>query len=253
MSYQERIVLDPEIRFGKPTVRGTRITVADILSYLAGGMSEEQILADFPQLAAEDIRACLAFAAERERRLASSSSPWWVRKAQELSVVKLLFDENLAARLANDLADAYPDSTHVLSLGLGGTSDRTIWDHAGAENFILVTKDEDFHRLSVLLGPPPKVVWIRLGNCATADVERLLRLRREEVRAFAEQTEVAFLALGWYRERNVPPNNTMQPTTESVTPFACAKAAPLSVAADRERSARVLVHRRSWSWSSTKL
>jgi uncharacterized protein (DUF433 family) len=75
MSYQERIVLDPEIRFGKPTVRGTRITVADILSYLAGGMSEEQILADFPQLAAEDIRACLAFAAERERRLASSSSP----------------------------------------------------------------------------------------------------------------------------------------------------------------------------------
>jgi uncharacterized protein (DUF433 family) len=73
MDYGDRIVLDPEIRFGKPTVRGTRITVGDVLSYLAGGMSEEEILADFSQLSHEDIRACLAFAAERERRLASVS------------------------------------------------------------------------------------------------------------------------------------------------------------------------------------
>jgi uncharacterized protein (DUF433 family) len=71
MDYGDRIVLDPEIRFGKPTVRGTRITVGDVLSYLAGGMSEEEILVDFPQLSREDIRACLAFAAERERRLVS--------------------------------------------------------------------------------------------------------------------------------------------------------------------------------------
>ncbi len=71
MDYREHIVVDPEIRFGKPTVRGTRITVGDVLSYLAGGMSEDQILADFPQLSREDLRACLAFAAERERRLAS--------------------------------------------------------------------------------------------------------------------------------------------------------------------------------------
>lgn len=67
----ERIVLDPEIRFGKPTIRGTRITVEDVLSYLAAEMSEQEILADFPQLTHEDIRACLAFAAARERRLAS--------------------------------------------------------------------------------------------------------------------------------------------------------------------------------------
>jgi uncharacterized protein (DUF433 family) len=74
MSYRERIVVDPQVRFGKPTVRGSRIAVADVLSYLAGGMGEDEILADFPQLDREDIRACLAFAAERERRLASSSS-----------------------------------------------------------------------------------------------------------------------------------------------------------------------------------
>jgi uncharacterized protein (DUF433 family) len=69
MSFQDRIVIEPEIRFGKPCVRGTRITVGDVLSYLASGMSEGEILADFPQLTGDDIRACLAFAAERERRV----------------------------------------------------------------------------------------------------------------------------------------------------------------------------------------
>lgn len=71
MSYRDRIVVDPEVRFGKPTVRGTRITVGDVLSYLASGMSEDEILGDFTQLTREDLRACLAFAAERERILAS--------------------------------------------------------------------------------------------------------------------------------------------------------------------------------------
>jgi uncharacterized protein (DUF433 family) len=71
MDYRDRIVIDPEVRFGKPCVRGTRITVGDVLSYLASGMREEEILADFPQLKNEDIRACLAYAAERERRVVS--------------------------------------------------------------------------------------------------------------------------------------------------------------------------------------
>lgn len=71
MEYRDRIIVDPKVRFGKPTVRGTRITVGDVLSYLASGMTEDEILADFPQLSREDLRACLAFAAERERRLAS--------------------------------------------------------------------------------------------------------------------------------------------------------------------------------------
>jgi uncharacterized protein (DUF433 family) len=71
MNYRDRIVIDPEIRFGKPSIRGTRITVGDVLSYLASGMSEPEIVADFPQLTREDIRACLAFAAERERRVVS--------------------------------------------------------------------------------------------------------------------------------------------------------------------------------------
>jgi len=68
----ERIVINPEIRSGKPIIRGTRITVTDILEYLAGGMSVEEILLDFPDLNLEDIQAVLAFAAEQERRLFSA-------------------------------------------------------------------------------------------------------------------------------------------------------------------------------------
>ena len=71
MDYRERIVIDPQIRFGKPCVRGTRVTVGDVLSYLASGLSEDEILTDFPYLEREDIRACLAFAAEGERRVRS--------------------------------------------------------------------------------------------------------------------------------------------------------------------------------------
>jgi uncharacterized protein (DUF433 family) len=71
MSPLERITIDPNVRFGKPCVRGTRIAVGDVLGYLAGGMSEDQIVRDFPQLTQDDIRACLAYAAERERRTLS--------------------------------------------------------------------------------------------------------------------------------------------------------------------------------------
>jgi uncharacterized protein (DUF433 family) len=71
MPWQDFIVTDPDTRSGKPHIVGTRITVSDILEYLAGGMSEAEILADFPSLKTEHIRAVLAFAAERERRLAA--------------------------------------------------------------------------------------------------------------------------------------------------------------------------------------
>jgi uncharacterized protein (DUF433 family) len=71
MDTLERITVDPSVRFGKPCVRGTRLTVGDVLGYLAGGMTETEVLASFPQLTHEDILACLAFAAERERRLVS--------------------------------------------------------------------------------------------------------------------------------------------------------------------------------------
>ena len=73
MRYQDRIILDPAIRSGKPTLRGTRITVTDVLEYLAGGMTPEAILEDFPDLSEEDIRAVLLYAANRERFLFSAA------------------------------------------------------------------------------------------------------------------------------------------------------------------------------------
>ena len=74
MRLEDRITVTPGIRSGKPCIKGTRITVYDVLEYLAGGMSEAEILADFPTLTSDDVRACLAFAAARERRLASSGA-----------------------------------------------------------------------------------------------------------------------------------------------------------------------------------
>jgi uncharacterized protein (DUF433 family) len=68
MATIERIAIDPEVRFGKPTIRGTRIAVVDVLEALAGGASADQILDEFPQLERDDVLACLAWAAERERR-----------------------------------------------------------------------------------------------------------------------------------------------------------------------------------------
>ena len=74
MAYQDRICIDPAIRSGKPCIKGTRITVYDILEYLAGGMTVDQILRDFPSLASDDVKAALEFAAARERKLAGSTA-----------------------------------------------------------------------------------------------------------------------------------------------------------------------------------
>ncbi|MGH2395923.1 MAG: DUF433 domain-containing protein [Gammaproteobacteria bacterium] len=74
MRYLDRITIDPAVRSGKPCIRELRITVHDILEYLASGMSQEEVLSDFPDLTPDDIRAALAFAADRERRLFSAPS-----------------------------------------------------------------------------------------------------------------------------------------------------------------------------------
>src|SRR6266576_4650577 len=84
MDYSKIIKIEPGKRSGKPCIRGMRMTVTDVLEYLASGMSQEEILADFPDLTDADIKACLAFAADRERKLAT------------LPEHELLFDQNLS-------------------------------------------------------------------------------------------------------------------------------------------------------------
>ena len=74
MNYQDIITIEPGKRGGRPTVRGTRIAVADVLGWLAAGMTHDEILSDYPELTEEDIRACLAYAADRERRLVTATT-----------------------------------------------------------------------------------------------------------------------------------------------------------------------------------
>jgi predicted nuclease of predicted toxin-antitoxin system len=88
--------------------------------------------------------------------------------------VKLLFDQNLSPKLVKQLANLYPNSDHIDSLGLGTANDVLVWEHAKRNDFVVVTKDADFADLSLWRGFPPKVVWIRRGNCSTTNIEEIL-------------------------------------------------------------------------------
>ncbi len=109
--------------------------------------------------------------------------------------MRLLFDENLSPRLVHRLADLYPDSAHVHEIGFGAAADQAVWAHAAMHGFTITSKDADFHTLSFLRGQPPKVIWIRRGNCTTADVEALLRQQHALVLRLHADPHLAFLAL----------------------------------------------------------
>ncbi len=109
--------------------------------------------------------------------------------------MKLLLDQHLSHKLAARLTDLYPDSEHVRNIGLQSASDEAIWDYAKKHAFAIVTKDEDFHIRSVLEGPPPKILWIRSGNCSTEIVETLLRKNSSQIERFQTQPTIGFLTL----------------------------------------------------------
>jgi predicted nuclease of predicted toxin-antitoxin system len=109
--------------------------------------------------------------------------------------MKLLFDENLSDRLVGQLAAEFPGSEHVRNVGLASAPDPAVWAHATAHGFAIVSKDTDFQQRVLLLGHPPKVVWIRLGNCSTATVAALLRNRQADLLAFEADPNASFLAL----------------------------------------------------------
>jgi predicted nuclease of predicted toxin-antitoxin system len=89
--------------------------------------------------------------------------------------MKLLLDENLSPRLAAALADLFPGTMHVCDCRLKGTPDSAVWEFAAAQGFTIVSEDSDFNELSALHGTPPKVVWLHVGNCATMEIETILR------------------------------------------------------------------------------
>jgi predicted nuclease of predicted toxin-antitoxin system len=89
--------------------------------------------------------------------------------------VKLLLDENLSDRIVYRIIDLYPDSEHVKTLALTNTDDGVIWEYAKANNFVIVSKDADFHQRSLLYGHPPKFIYLRIGNSPTFKIVQLLR------------------------------------------------------------------------------
>ena len=98
--------------------------------------------------------------------------------------MKLLLDENLSPTLLPKLLSDFPDSGHVEAFGLRQTDDAFVWDFAKRNGFVIVTKDRDFNVRSLLYGHPPKVVWVRLGNCSTAQVLRILLTNRPQLESF---------------------------------------------------------------------
>ena len=109
--------------------------------------------------------------------------------------MKLLFDQNLSPRLIRLLSDVYPDCAHVHDLSMERASATEVWNYAAEHGLTIVSKDADFHQRSLLLGPPPKVIWIRQGNCSVTDTAALLRERFIAVERFHAKEEAAFLAL----------------------------------------------------------
>lgn len=93
------------------------------------------------------------------------------------------------------MADIFPDSVHVRDVGMKATADPQVWNYAKDNDFMIVSKDADMHDLSLVFGNPPKVIWVRLGNCTTKDAEILLRREFDVVKMFYGDNSVSLLEL----------------------------------------------------------
>ncbi len=109
--------------------------------------------------------------------------------------MRLLFDQNLSRHLVGELALVFPESAHVGTLGLDTATDRDLWTYAGEHGYLIASKDSDFRQLAFLLGPPPKALWLRVGNRSTAAIAEILRSSADVIDRFASSEEEALLVL----------------------------------------------------------
>ena len=98
--------------------------------------------------------------------------------------MKLLFDQNLSDQLVTQLEDLFPHSIHTKMIGLNMAADTELWDYALNNDYLIVSKDADFSNKSAVHGHPPKVIWLRLGNCSTRTVENSLRNHYSDIKRF---------------------------------------------------------------------
>lgn len=109
--------------------------------------------------------------------------------------MKLLLDENLSDRIIHRIVDLYPNSQQVKTLGLINTDDVEIWEYAKANEFVLVSKDSDFHQRSLLYGHPPKFIYLRIGNCPTSSIIQILRDNLDTIIQFESSETESLLVL----------------------------------------------------------
>ena len=109
--------------------------------------------------------------------------------------MKLLYDENLSPALVAQLADTHPHSAHVHDIGLGMADDLSVWRRAKDDGYCIVSKDSDYYDLSVMHGHPPKVIWLRLGNCSTETIFDCLRNNRATIEEFGADANESVLLI----------------------------------------------------------
>ena len=109
--------------------------------------------------------------------------------------MKLLFDENLSPKLLDLLAAEFPGSAHIEHLRMRGATDAAIWAYARGHDYTIVSKDNDFRQYAFLYGPPPKVVWLSVGNAGTAAIADLLRSQTKTIHTFDADPEQSLLVL----------------------------------------------------------
>jgi predicted nuclease of predicted toxin-antitoxin system len=109
--------------------------------------------------------------------------------------VRLLFDQNLLRRLVALLAIEHPRSAHDTEVGLDTATDDEIWTYARDHDLVIVSKDSDFRQLAFLHGPPPKAIWVRLGNVSTTEIYEALRSSQDELARFGADVDEALLVL----------------------------------------------------------
>jgi predicted nuclease of predicted toxin-antitoxin system len=164
VDYKNIITIEPGKRNGKPCIRGMRITVSDILGWMASGMTINEILNDFDELREEDIYAALSYAADRENKIY----------------------QNISHRILEKLPEQFNNSTSAKKEGLLNATDLTIWEFAKRNDLIIVTQDSDFNDLSALFGFPPKIIWIRSGNMRTAEIADILTSNYSSIQTFLD-------------------------------------------------------------------
>ena len=108
---------------------------------------------------------------------------------------KLLFDNNISHRVIARISDIFPNANHVMLENLDEVSDAKVWMFARSHNYTIVTKDSDFNDMVIHKGTPPKIIWIKLGNCKVAEIEKILRVNEKEIKEFLNEPIGAILEI----------------------------------------------------------